>query len=68
MNVSLNGSHAELPDAATVRDAVTTAGHAGAGFGIAVALNGEVVSRSAWDETLLTEGDRLEILVAAQGG
>jgi sulfur carrier protein len=36
--------------------------------GIAVALNGEVVPRSAWDATDLHPGDRVEVLTAAQGG
>ena len=36
--------------------------------GIAVALNGEVVPRSAWDVTDLRPGDRVEVLTAAQGG
>ena len=36
--------------------------------GIAVALNGSVVQRSAWGETALSPGDRVEIVRAMQGG
>ncbi len=36
--------------------------------GVAVALNGEVVRRSEWQETSLARGDCLEVLTAAQGG
>jgi sulfur carrier protein len=36
--------------------------------GIAVALNGAVVSRAAWRETALRSGDRVEIVRARQGG
>jgi sulfur carrier protein len=36
--------------------------------GIAVAVNGEVVPRSAWADHALRDGDRVEILTAAQGG
>ncbi len=36
--------------------------------GIAVALNGEVVPRSAWITTALTDGDTVEIVTAAAGG
>jgi sulfur carrier protein len=36
--------------------------------GIAVALNGSVVPRSAWSETLLKPGDNIEIVRAMQGG
>jgi len=36
--------------------------------GIAVALNGSVVPRSAWGETALRPGDNVEIVRAMQGG
>lgn len=68
MNVSLNGAPTDLSEGATVQDVVAKAGHEGSGFGIAVALNGEVVTRSSWKDTVLVDGDRIEILVAAQGG
>ena len=48
---------------------VPPAGAAGAApRGIAVAVNGEVVPRSAWEATGLQPGDRVEVLTAAQGG
>ncbi|GAA0795507.1 sulfur carrier protein ThiS [Spirilliplanes yamanashiensis] len=36
--------------------------------GVAVAVNGEVVPRRTWADTALRDGDRVEILTAAQGG
>jgi len=36
--------------------------------GIAVALNGAVVPRTAWRDTPLTAGDSVEIVRAKQGG
>ena len=36
--------------------------------GIAVALNGTVVPRTAWGETRLNPGDSVEIVRARQGG
>jgi sulfur carrier protein len=36
--------------------------------GIAVALNGSVVPRAAWPDTVLKPGDRVEIVRARQGG
>jgi sulfur carrier protein len=36
--------------------------------GIAVARNEEVVPRSQWDRTVAEDGDRFEIVTAAQGG
>ena len=67
MSLSVNGSPAPLPSPATVAGLV--AGLAGEGArGVAVAVNGEVVPRSAWDATDLQPGDRVEVLTAAQGG
>ena len=36
--------------------------------GVAVAVNGEVVPRSEWPAARLRDGDRVEVLTAAQGG
>ncbi len=36
--------------------------------GVAVAVNREIVPRSRWGVAQLAEGDRVEILEAAQGG
>jgi sulfur carrier protein len=36
--------------------------------GIAIALNGRVVRRRDWAATPLTDGDRVEIVRAMQGG
>ncbi len=36
--------------------------------GIAVALNATVVPRSRWPETRLSEGDRVDVVTAVQGG
>jgi len=36
--------------------------------GVAVAVNGEVVPRSSWPAARLRDGDRVEVLTAAQGG
>jgi len=38
------------------------------GRGVAVALNGAVVPRAAWEQTWLSAGDDLEIVRARQGG
>ncbi|GJE39558.1 sulfur carrier protein ThiS [Methylobacterium persicinum] len=36
--------------------------------GIAIALNGQVLRRKDWAETVITAGDRIEIVRAMQGG
>ncbi|WP_417233476.1 sulfur carrier protein ThiS [Arthrobacter sp.] len=48
----------------TAGDATT----AGCPRGVAVAVNGEVVPRSAWAGTPLAAGDHVELLSAVQGG
>ncbi len=68
MRLSLNGEPRELADGATVRIAVEAAGAEPDARGIAVALDGEVVPRSRWDETPLREGQQVEVLEAVQGG
>jgi sulfur carrier protein len=68
MTIELNGERIELTAGASVADAV---GHAGANDdrrGVAVAVDGEVVPRSAWEDTLLSEGQKIEVVGAIQGG
>ena len=36
--------------------------------GIAVAVDGEVVPRAQWDETTISDGQRIEVVQAVQGG
>lgn len=36
--------------------------------GVAVALNEQIILRHKWDLTILKEGDRIEVVHAAQGG
>ena len=69
MNISLNGVEVAIDADSKVTDAVAATGHSVARpFGLAVAVNGEVVPRSAWQTTPLEEADKVEVLVASQGG
>ncbi|MGH2992162.1 MAG: sulfur carrier protein ThiS [Solirubrobacterales bacterium] len=68
MNVELNGEGVELADGASVADAVAAAGADSGRRGVAVAVDGEVVPRSGWDRTPLSEGQRVEVVEAIQGG
>jgi sulfur carrier protein len=68
ISVELNGAWHELPDGATVADAVAHLGVALDARGVAVALDREVVPRGAWASTPLTARARVEILTAIQGG
>jgi sulfur carrier protein len=69
MRLRVNGELLELQDGATVADLVE---HAGGSTdhrrGVAVAVDAEVVPRSAWHRTELSEGQSVELLTAMQGG
>lgn len=66
ISVILNGEARELGDPATVADAVAAA--EAPERGVAVAVDGEVVSRGAWGRTSLSDGQSVEVLQAVQGG
>ena len=73
MNVTVNGERRELPTGATLASVVEllagdNAVPAAAPRGVAVALDSEVVPRGAWPTTRLSEGARVEVLAAIQGG
>jgi sulfur carrier protein len=68
VTVIVNGQPAEVDPGQTVAGLLARLGHPPGGPGIAVALNGEVVPRSAWPTTGLDPDDRVEVLGASQGG
>jgi sulfur carrier protein len=68
MIIELNGVRAELPEGASVAEAVAAAGANGERRGVAVAVEGEVVPRGEWEETSLSEGQAVEVVRAIQGG
>jgi sulfur carrier protein len=68
VTVELNGERRELPDGATVADAVATAGADPGGRGIACAVDGDVVPRAEWRDRPLAEGQSVEVVQAIQGG
>jgi sulfur carrier protein len=66
MLVVVNGTERELADDATVADVLAVLG--APDRGVAVALDGEVVPRASWSDTVLPEGGAVEVLTAVQGG
>ncbi|MCZ7435376.1 sulfur carrier protein ThiS [Micromonospora sp. WMMC241] len=66
MELIVNGTGRTLPDGATVAEVVRAV--TGQQRGVAVAVNGEVVPRGGWPASVLRDGDRVEVLSAAQGG
>jgi len=72
--VTVNGQPREVAPGAVVAHVVAdllgqpAVAAGGPARGIAVAVNGEVVPRASWPGTMLRDGDRIEVLTAAQGG
>jgi sulfur carrier protein len=68
MKVILNGTPTVMPSGATVAHLVADLRVPGEGRGVAVAVDAEVVPRSQWEATPLSDGARVEIVQAVQGG
>jgi sulfur carrier protein len=66
VNVIVNGEPTTLPEDATIASAI--AGLDLPARGIAVAIDRVVVPRGQWDSTPLSEGARVEVVHAVQGG
>jgi sulfur carrier protein len=68
MQAIVNGERREVQTGLTVALLVSSMHLPSEGRGVAVAVNGEVVPRGAWDRTSLADGARVEIVAAVQGG
>jgi sulfur carrier protein len=66
MTVTVNGTPRDLPSGVTLADVVGQLSPSPKG--VAAAVNGEVVPRSAWPSTPLAERDEVEVVTAVQGG
>lgn len=66
VTVQVNGETQQLPAGTTVTTMLERLGHDPRG--LAVAVDADVVPRSAWAATALIDGASVEILAAAQGG
>jgi sulfur carrier protein len=66
VQVKLNGEPHELPDGATLAEAVAQV--TALASGVAAAVNGDVVPRGSWAATPLCDGDQVEVVTAVQGG
>ena len=66
ITVSINGVTRQLPDSTSVAALIEELGYTGRR--IALERNGEIVPRSRYAEQQLSDGDRLEVVVAVGGG
>ena len=67
LDVTLNGEQITLSNA-DLGLALCEIGYDPEQQGIAVAINMSVVPRSEWPETTISDGDRIDIVGAKQGG
>lgn len=68
MNVLLNGRSTPVDDAVSLAALLQSIGVDASRRGVAVAVNDDVVPRSAWAERRLAEADRVEVIQATVGG
>lgn len=66
MQITLNGRPRQATDDISLTELVHQVSDRVTG--IAVALNSEVVPRGSWDATVLSAGDRVDVVTAVQGG
>ena len=66
--IVLNGQRSELAAGESVTAVLARMGLDLDARGIAVAVDGEVVPRAAWDSFSLHDDARVEVLTAMQGG
>ncbi len=68
MIIHVNGETRELTPPVRLVDVLPRAEGGVAPRGVAIAVDGEVVPRSRQADTVLSEGARVEIVTAVQGG
>lgn len=68
MKLLVNGEETDVRDGATIETVLADLDLPGAGRGVAVAVDAEVVPRGAWPGHELYDGAKVEILRAIQGG
>lgn len=66
MDVEVNGEERQFPEGTTLARLLEQVGTTQRG--VAVALDGTVVTRSEWQRVVLSDGAKVEILTAVQGG
>lgn len=66
ITISINGLPRQIPDSTSVAGLINELGFTGKR--IALERNGEIVPRSMFSTQQLTDGDKLEVVVAVGGG
>ncbi len=67
MNILINGQATDMPDNSTITSVLQHIEQHHTG-GIAVAINDMVVPKSQWSDSQISDGDKVLIIKASQGG
>lgn len=68
MTLTFNGTPIEMPQPRTLEKLLNERGITPEMRGVAVAVNDAVVMKSNWAQILLSDGDKIEVIRATQGG
>ena len=68
MNLKINGNTQDIQDNTILVELIEKLTGEKDPAGVAVAINGSVISRSVWSQHALNDGDDIEILGAVSGG
>jgi sulfur carrier protein len=66
--IVVNGESAEFEPGGSLASVLRDLGVSARARGVAVAVDGEVVPRTAWETFTLADNARVEVLTAMQGG
>ncbi|MFL6163441.1 MAG: sulfur carrier protein ThiS [Jatrophihabitantaceae bacterium] len=66
MQIILNGTAYQVSGQPSLAELVLKVSNRDTG--IAVAVNSAVIPRGSWADTVVSEGDRVEVVTAVQGG
>ncbi|MGA0275197.1 MAG: sulfur carrier protein ThiS [Dehalococcoidia bacterium] len=66
INVIVNGQESELESSMTINEFLEMKGFGGRS--VAVAINSVVIRRTTFDETMINDGDQVEIVRPVGGG
>ena len=68
MKVKLNGEEKVFEKELSLNELVLAELNSNESKGVAVALNFKIVPKQKWDEIIIKENDKIEIVHAVQGG
>ncbi len=68
LRIDLNGKPHTLAEKSTLLELLRTLPLQSLDFGVAACVNGEVIEKERWPQHMLSNGDRIDVLQAFQGG